>query len=71
MSDRETAAIVAEYFGDIERDICPICKATIQRQEQIGRCVYARPCNHRLYQGTIDDRYKPAASPAPQRMKGF
>lgn len=70
MTDDEVAAIISEHFGNIERDICPICKATIERQVQVGRCVYAQPCNHRLYQGTVDDRYKPVI-PAPQRMKGF
>jgi hypothetical protein len=47
-----TAEIVVNYFDEIAKGICPICKG-IMTKEQVGRCVYANPCGHRLYQGTI------------------
>jgi hypothetical protein len=32
---------------------CPHCGAKIEEKKQVGRCVYAIPCYHRLYQGTL------------------
>ena len=37
----------------IDGDVCHVCNGHIKQKVQIGRCVYAEPCNHRLYQGTI------------------
>lgn len=34
-----------------ERGECDACGAVIERGEQVGRCVYARPCGHRIGQG--------------------
>lgn len=31
---------------------CPICGASIEKKEQIGRSIYLRPCGHR-YQGQL------------------
>lgn len=42
---------IERYFRLLSSDICPTCEAKIERHQQIGRCVYALPCYHRLYQG--------------------
>lgn len=34
-----------------EEWICPTCRAEVFHERQIGRCAYAEPCGHRLYQG--------------------
>ena len=41
-----------------ETDQCMRCSSTVQAMEKIGRCVYARPCGCRLWQGTIPDAWK-------------
>lgn len=37
----------------LQKDICPQCERSINEKKQIGRCVYAYPCGHRLYQGRL------------------
>lgn len=37
---------------------CYVCGREIARMEKIGRCVYAHPCGHRLWQGTIPASWK-------------
>jgi hypothetical protein len=51
--DPETAQILKVYLENIASGICPHCKAKIEDKKQSGRCVYALPCWHRLYQGTL------------------
>jgi hypothetical protein len=41
-----------EFFKKIEDGICPECNREYT-PKQVGRCVYASPCGHRLYQGTV------------------
>ena len=36
-----------------EGRFCPHCHAPITRRVQVGRCVYAEPCQHRLFQGRL------------------
>lgn len=50
--EAESEAHIKAYFEDIHNGICPICKKPITKK-QVGRCVYADPCGHRLYQGTL------------------
>ena len=38
---------------ELEEGICPTCKQKISKHKQVGRCVYAEPCTHRLYQGKM------------------
>ena len=40
-----------KFATDLSNNICPFCGVAITRRVQVGRCVYAEPCNHRLYQG--------------------
>ncbi len=51
--ERHHAAVVKAFLEKMESDICHVCDIPITQYEQIGRCVYAKPCNHRQYQGTI------------------
>jgi hypothetical protein len=50
----EMEQIIAAWFRKLGENICPHCDTTIAQQEQVGHCVYARPCGHRLYQGKIN-----------------
>jgi hypothetical protein len=34
----------------IDNGLCPDCKQPML-QKQVGKCVYASPCGHRLFQG--------------------
>jgi hypothetical protein len=58
MSDQEAmdeaqklASGITSYFDKLARNECPKCGERILEQKQVGRCVYAYPCGHRLYQG--------------------
>ena len=46
-------ARVAKYLADLDANTCPFCGEAIAKREQVGRCVYASPCGHRLYQGRV------------------
>lgn len=39
------------YLEKMQSGVCPQCDRTIERERQVGRCVYADPCGHRMYQG--------------------
>jgi hypothetical protein len=58
--DREVAAIIEQLtkFDRRESEDCPHCKQHVERLEKVGRCVYARPCNCRVWQGTIPEVWK-------------
>lgn len=49
-----TEAAILMYSEKLSHSICPHCNEPIESQFQIGRCVYARPCGHRLYQGASE-----------------
>jgi hypothetical protein len=42
-----------QFFADIEADLCPHCSSPLERQEKVGRSVYAKPCGCRLWQGDV------------------
>jgi len=55
----ESAKMVAEHDARLEQMLkdlsegkCPHCHAVVKEEIQVGRCVYAKPCGHRLGQGT-------------------
>ncbi|MFA5937502.1 MAG: hypothetical protein WC822_06530 [Candidatus Paceibacterota bacterium] len=55
----EVAAEVKEIDDELRQwnenmanNICPHCKKPMHKY-QVGRCVYASPCGHRLYQGRL------------------
>jgi len=49
----EVQAMLDNYLADLDAHVCPQCKASIIQFRQVGRCVYASPCGHRLYQGKV------------------
>jgi hypothetical protein len=53
----EVAEQLRVYLEKLAADICPFCDTPITDQRQVGRCVYALPCNCRLYQGTVAARF--------------
>lgn len=48
--DRHAAAI-ATMLANLEAGICNTCGAEIESETQVGLCVYAKPCGHRIGQG--------------------
>lgn len=51
--DAKFAEFMKKFQADLDNDICPHCGQAIARYEQVGRCVYGRPCGCRLYQGKL------------------
>lgn len=55
--DPETEEIARQYVESLvailsgKSTTCLRCGANVERFEQVGRCVYARPCGCRQYQG--------------------
>lgn len=43
--------LVEEATRRIKEGLCHECGAKVEKKVQVGRCVYAEPCGHRLYQG--------------------
>lgn len=47
---------------------CPLCEAPVERERQVGRCVYVDPCGHRSHIGTArDENAKRASTGGPTR----
>ena len=44
---------IEKIKASVEGDLCHVCNGRIEKKVQVGRCVYAEPCRHRLYQGTV------------------
>lgn len=58
--DREVAAILLSLM-DFEKRVtedCPHCGKHVDRLDQVGRCVYARPCNCRVWQGRVPQAWR-------------
>ena len=57
IADRDRA--IASFMRQLDAAVgwtlvdatCPHCGATVNRMDQVGECVYARPCGCRQYQG--------------------
>lgn len=49
--EREIEAAALAFVASLAEGRCPVCGVIVEQQRQVGRCVYAEPCNHRLYQG--------------------
>lgn len=39
-----------QFWWRWEHGLCPICDVERSGTERIGHCLYALPCNHRLWQ---------------------
>ena len=50
--EAEIAAFLNEWASRLERGVCTTCEQPMT-QKQVGRCVYAEPCGHRLFQGRV------------------
>lgn len=37
---------------------CPTCDRPVAGMRQVGRCVYLKPCGHRLWQGRIPKAWR-------------
>lgn len=48
--DAEIQRVLSDYLEKLRKGVCPHCGQPFA-QRQVGRCVYAQPCGHRLYQG--------------------
>ena len=48
---RQSDAALTRYLTLLSGGQCPECEAAVTKRVQVGRCVYAEPCGHRLYQG--------------------
>lgn len=55
----ELRAKIEARFAELRergrRGECGACGARIERAQQVGRCVYAQPCGHRIGQGDAAD----------------
>jgi hypothetical protein len=51
-SEAARQARMDEWARKLESDVCPHCDQAMTKK-QVGPCVYAEPCGHRLYQGRI------------------
>lgn len=49
----ERESRITEFLHNLANNICPTHKRPITKT-QVGRCVYAKECGCRLYQGRID-----------------
>lgn len=62
--DEHNKQIAAEVLKDFikmlqgEAETCIRCGKPIDNLEEVGRCVYARPCGCRQYQGKVPASYK-------------
>jgi hypothetical protein len=64
MSREDDLKQVADYFKQMaaldrrDSDLCPNCNSHIDEMEQVGRCVYAKPCGCRLWQGAVPEKWR-------------
>jgi|GEM_PF-1080565 len=54
-TERSNSQFVA-FLSHLAQGTCPHCGTPVKREKQVGRCVYAEPCGHRLYQGKTRER---------------
>lgn len=61
MLDDKSMQGLADYFRNFtafmkkEHQNCPQCCQHVTSIEQVGRCVYAKPCGCRVYQGKVPE----------------
>jgi hypothetical protein len=41
----------AQFLTRLATGICTVCGGQVTKEVQVGRCVYAEPCGHRMRQG--------------------
>ena len=57
--EQEHRKAIHAFMTSITEGQCPICKIQVAHQ-QVGHCVYGS-CGHRLYQGTVNPKFKAGA----------
>lgn len=50
----EIGQAIAAYLEALKSGKCPVCHQLVMQEEQRGMCVYASPCGHRLFQGSVE-----------------
>ena len=50
--EAESRKEIKAFFDEMASGKCPHCHQPMTKR-QVGRCVYAEPCGHRLYQGKV------------------
>lgn len=62
--DPETEKMISDFLEGManlmqkKTDRCIRCGNQVKALEKIGRCVYARPCGCRLWQGKVPDAWR-------------
>ena len=51
--ERRLEDALRQFLDRLENNECPHCGRPLTRKVQVGRCVYGKPCGHRLYQGRL------------------
>lgn len=54
MNEQSDNKWLKEFLAKLENNICPSCDAVIEKKIEVKPCIYAEPCGHRLYQGTLN-----------------
>lgn len=49
----ESESAITAWLAKLAGGYCPSCDAKVDQKRQVGPCVYAEPCGHRLYQGRV------------------
>lgn len=65
MTEEEINQAVKALLADLANGLCPHCHAKVEQETQVGRCVYAKPCGHRLYQGKAKSLPEPPRETNP------
>jgi hypothetical protein len=57
LQDAQIAQALQIFVERMAAGVCPECQQKIEKEKQVGRCVYAEPCGHRLGQGRAKKTY--------------
>jgi hypothetical protein len=49
----EGKLLMEEFARRMENGLCFVCGEKVSAVEQVGRCIYAKPCGHRQGQGKV------------------
>lgn len=66
--ERQATEALNKFFADIKANVCPRCQTAMIYKKQVGPCIYAAPCGHRLYQGRLTKTEKAHAKVARETI---
>lgn len=49
--EAEVQRVAIQFFERLVSGVCTVCGGQVIKEVKVGRCVYAEPCGHRMYQG--------------------